>query len=236
MSAVISQAQALSHLVDEVASSVRRGGKPVVVFDLDDTLFSTAQRNLRILREFAASRPGVPSALARVQPQMLRYAIADSARAAGVDEPQLLAELQAFWRARFFANEYLLTDEPLPGAVGYCEELARAGAALVYMTGRDEAMREGTERSLRGRGFPLRGTALVLKPAFDTPDLEFKTRALAALPGHGEVRGAFENEPAHVNLFRDAFPEALMYFVETRHSGKPIEPHPSARRIKDFLR
>jgi hypothetical protein len=230
------QAQALSHLVDDVAALVRRGAKPVVVFDLDDTLFSTAQRNLRILREFASSRPGVPAALAGVRPEMLRYAIADSARAAGVDAPELLAELQAFWRARFFTNEYLLTDEPLPGAVGYCEELARAGATLVYMTGRDEGMREGTERSLRSRGFPLRGTALVLKPSFETPDLEFKTRALAALPSHGEVRGAFENEPAHVNLFRDAFPEALMYFVETRHSGKPVEPHPSARRIKDFLR
>ena len=236
MNAVISQSRALSHLVDDVVSLVRRGGKPVVVFDLDDTLFSTAQRNLRILKEFAASRPGIPPALARVQPHMLRYSITDSARAAGVEAPELLAELQAFWRARFFTNEYLLTDEPIPGAVGYCEELARAGAKLVYMTGRDEAMREGTERSLLGRGFPVRGTALVLKPAFDTPDLEFKTRALAALPSHGEVRGAFENEPAHVNMFQGAFPDALMYFVETRHSGKPIEPHPSARRIKDFLR
>lgn len=236
MNAVTSQAEALSHLVEDVTALVRRGGKPVVVFDLDDTLFSTAQRNLRILREFSASRPGIPSALARVQPHMLRYAIADSARAAGVDEPELLGELQAFWRARFFTNEYLLTDEPLPGAVGYCEELERAGAKLVYMTGRDEAMREGTERSLKGRGFPVRGTTLVLKPAFETPDFEFKTQALAALPSHGVVRGAFENEPAHVNMFQGAFPDALMYFLETRHSGKPVEPHPSARRIKDFLR
>jgi hypothetical protein len=229
------QSEHLAHLVEDVRALVRRDGRPVVVFDLDDTLFSTSQRNLRILREFAA-RPGSPAVLARVETRMLRYSIADSAKEAGVSEPEVLARLQAFWRERFFTNEYLLTDEPLPGAVGYCDELVRAGATLIYMTGRDEAMREGTERSLTGHSFPRAGTELVLKPTFETPDLEFKTKALAELPRHGRVRGAFENEPAHVNMFQAAFPDALMYFLETRHSGKPVVPHASARRIKDFRR
>ena len=238
----VSQAEALERLIAEVAALKARGGAPVVVFDLDDTLFSTSARNLRILREFAGSPETVKAwvkeaaALARLRPDDLRYAIVDSAKAAGVEHPGMLEALRGFWFARFFKNEYLLSDEPLPGAAAYCEDVARAGAALVYMTGRDEAMREGTERSLSRHGFPAQGTSLVLKPAFDTPDLAFKTEALARLPALGAVTGAFENEPAHVNLFREAFPDALMYLLETKHSGRPIAPHPSALRIKDFRR
>ena len=89
------------------------------------------------------------------------------------------------------------------------------------MTGRDENMREGTLASLSERGFPQpdgRRTILILKPRFDTLDLEYKTEALARLKDLGAVAGGFENEPVHVNLFHDAFPQSRMILVETKHS------------------
>jgi hypothetical protein len=229
---------ALGALVDAVKA--RSGKKPLVIFDIDDTLLLTAHRNLRILKEFAGQPsvtkawPKDAAALLGLRPESLKYSIVDSAKAAGVETPELVEELKGFWRMRFFTNAYLAADEPLPGAAPYCSELAQAGARIVYMTGRDETMRAGTEESLARHGFPKH--ELVLKPRFDTPDLEFKTQALARLHKEGSVEGAFENEPAHVNLFQAAFPTALMFFVETKHSGKPIEPHPAAARIKHFLR
>lgn len=231
-----SQAESLDRLVDDVEALERRGVGSVVVFDLDDTLFSTAQRHLRILREYAAHR-GV-EALARVEAAQLRYAIVDTARAAGVEDAELLKDLRGFWFSRFFKNEYLSADQPLPGAADFCRELARRGARLVYLTGRDEAMRAGTERSLREHGFPVEPalSELILKPRFDAPDLEFKSAALSGLAARGHVAGAFENEPLHVNMFRDAFPRALVFLLETKHSGKLVEAHPEARRIKDFRR
>lgn len=231
-----SQTEALDRLAADVEALERRGLPSVVVFDLDDTLFSTAQRHLRILREYARER-GV-AGLASLEARHLRYSIVDTAKANGFSDEPLLKDLRGYWFKRFFANEYLAADEPLPGAADYCRELARRGARVVYMTGRDESMRAGTERALGEHRFPTEPalTQLVLKPRFDTPDLEFKSQALGGLRAHGHVAGAFENEPLHVNMFRDAFPEALVFLLETKHSGKPVEAHASAKRIKDFRR
>lgn len=211
-------AMPLQPLLDDARA--RKGAG--VVFDIDDTILLTANRNLRILREFAREK-GV-----EVRPGRVAYAITDTAREAGLPE-RYHEELKAFWFARFFTNEYLLSDEPVEGAAAFCAELAALGARVIYMTGRDEAMRQGTEASLRRHGFPE--GELVLKPRFDTPDLEFKAQAIAALT---DVAGAFENEPLHINMFHDAFPAAKHYLLETKHSGRPVEPKPAVRRIKDF--
>ena len=229
--AAAAQGPALDDLLAEVAARV-------VVFDLDDTLFSTAQRHRRILREYAAARPEA-AALADLPVESLKYSIVETARAAGFADGGLLKDLRDFWFARFFQNDYLLEDRPLPGAAEYCAAVASGGGSVVYMTGRDEAMRRGTLQALAGRGFPRpdEGAALlILKPTFDAPDLEFKKEAVRLISGLGPVAGAFENEPAHVNLFRDAFPGARLFFVETKHSGKPVAPDPSAHRIRDFRR
>ncbi len=218
----------LEGLLDDVARV--RGARPLVVMDLDDTLLSTDARHLRILREFG---------LEGVGPQALRYSITDTARAGGLQDAAELSRLREFWFSRFFRNEYLLADEPVPGAPAYCRELVARGAELVYLTGRDETMRAGTEESLARHGFPPSGrpgARLILKPRFDTPDLEYKTQSLRLLEASGRVAGVFENEPAHVNLFVAAFPEARSVFVDTKHSGRPIAPHPSVPWIRDFRR
>lgn len=237
------QEAVLGGLLRRAAGLRAEGLTPVVLLDLDDTLLSTARRHLRILREFAASpgtrAGGFREALARLGPRELRYSIADTARAAGVTDEEILKELRGFWFDRFFRNEYLGEDPPVPGAPEYCRELREAGVRLAYLTGRDEAMREGTLSALRRHGFPLPDeleTFLLLKPRFDAPDLEFKQAALRRVAALGEAAGGFENEPAHVNLFQETFPPALMVLVETKHSGKPIEPLPAILRIRDFLR
>lgn len=242
--AVARQSDTLEALLSRV-ESVARDARPIVVFDLDDTLLSTDHRHVRILREFALilnEEPATSEAawrLARLQPGQLRYSIADSARAAGVRDERVLAGLRDFWFARFFKNEYLRSDEPVPGAADYCRHAAERGATVVYMTGRDTSMGEGTLYSLSRHGFPSpdgNDVRLILKPRFDTPDLEFKTQALRELDELGCVTGAFENEPAHINLFHGAFPGAVNVFVDTKHSGKPITPHPALPWIRDFRR
>lgn len=228
-------------LLDEVACAAR-GGAALVIFDLDDTLLSTANRHLRILREFAesiaAGRPEAAAAVRGIRREGLRYSVADTAASAGLGEA-MIRELKAFWSERFFTNPYLLEDDALPGGPSFVAELLRRGGRAVYMTGRDEAMREGTLGSLARHGFPApdgEAARLVLKPKFDTPDLAFKTEAIARLRALGTVAGTFENEPAHVNLFAEHFPAARHFLLETRHSGKPVVPHPAAHRIPDFLK
>ncbi len=237
------QVETLDLLLERVAQARARGGEPIAVFDLDDTLLSTDHRHVRILREFAlainADEPEAAWKLARVEAGQLRYAIADTARAAGVADEPLLAALRDYWFTRFFRNDYLRCDEPIPGAAEFCQEAKGRGAVVVYMTGRDVTMRDGTVHALERHGFPLpdaETTRLILKPRFDTPDLEFKTSALRELEALGEVVGAFENEPSHINLFHGAFPSAVNVFVDTKHSGKPVSPHPALPWIRDFRR
>ena len=215
----------------------------LVVFDLDDTLLSTVHRHRRILMEYSAHPavvrrfPGV-LALRRLPLSCYRYLIADTAREAGLSEPALLEDLKAFWFARFFRNEYLEADEPIPGATGYCREVERRGGTVVYLTGRDEAMRAGTEASLERHGFPVpdgRAVRLVLKPRFEMADHEFKAGALRALAALGPVAGGFENEPGHANLLAATFPAAKMVLVGSRHSGKPVVLDARVPRVPDFL-
>lgn len=235
------QTALLDALLAEVESAARRG-PALVVFDLDDTLFSTADRHLRILAEFAAliesqdaRSAGILRAIAREQ---LRYSVVDTAKAHGLEE-KLGKDLRDFWFARFFKNPYLLEDSIIAGGPEYAAEVVARGGKAVYMTGRDEGMREGTEASLLRHGFPEpdgKGATLVLKPSFETPDYAFKNEALHRLAALGEVAGSFENEPAHVNLFMERFPKGRHFLLETKHSGRPVDLLAGAHRIKDFRR
>lgn len=227
-------------LLDGLLVTVAAADAAIVLFDLDDTLFSTANRHLRILREFAtcveskdAQAAGLLRALTR---ERLRYAIIDTVKDAGLAEA-LAKDLKNFWFARFFTNPYLLEDDIIAGGPDFVAEVVKLGGKAIYITGRDEGMREGTEASLARHAFPEpngRRVHLILKPSFDTPDLAFKTGALRKLVDMGDVVGSFENEPAHANLFVEHFPQARHFLLETKHSGKPIVPHPTVSWIKDF--
>ncbi|MDE2489223.1 MAG: hypothetical protein KGM24_00135 [Elusimicrobia bacterium] len=231
-----------ARLLDAVLADVEAAPGAQVVFDLDDTLFSTARRHLRILREFAelveSADPEAAGLLRAIDRESLRYSVVDTVRGAGLREA-LAKDLREFWFARFFQNRYLLEDDVVSGAPAYCEEVAARGGTVVYMTGRDEGMRAGTEESLARHGFPKPGEAsarLILKPTFDAPDFAFKAEALARVKAAGRVAASFENEPAHVNLFRETFPAARHFLLETKHSGRPVLPHPDVHRIQDFRR
>lgn len=235
----MSQAAVLLAVLTRVEAAKGAGKRPLVVLDLDDTLLATAKRHVRIMAEFAAARPAA-AAVAAVRPEAVAYQIADTARAAGLTDPGLLAELKDFWFKRFFKNEYLCEDDEVPGAAAFCRRVVAAGGVPAYFTGRDETMREGTLKNLARHGFPMPGhdgaglALLVLKPKFETPDLEFKEQGLSYLASLGSIEAGFENEPAHVNLFDDHFPHATHILVDTKHSGKPVVPKPHLPVIKDF--
>lgn len=237
----VTQKALLDGLLDAVEAAAKHG-TAIVVFDLDDTLFSTADRHLRILAEFATmiqeSDARSAGVLRGIERERLRYSIADTAKDHGLEE-KLAKDLRDFWFARFFKNPYLLEDSIIAGGPEYAAEVIARGGKAFYMTGRDEGMREGTEASLLRHRFPEpdgKGATLVLKPRFDTPDFAFKNEALHRLAELGTVVGSFENEPAHVNMFVERFPKGRHFLLETKHSGKPVELHAGVHRIKDFRR
>lgn len=232
----------LSSIANEVAMTKDAGQQPVVIFDLDDTLFDSRYRKLAILHEFASEIatqqkfPQETSILLGLDVDRLHYDIVDTLAAAGVSNAALLEELQAFWSARFFTNEYVTLDQPIFGGVEYVNRLKADGAIIIYLTGRDAPnMGEGTEQALRAAGYPLdEMTRLMLKPSADIDDTVFKQQVFATIASLGKVVSAFDNEPSNVNAFKTFFKDATVVFLDTRHSKKPDRPAEGIVWIKDF--
>jgi hypothetical protein len=218
-----------------------RTGTPAVVFDLDGTLMDNRPRTCRILHECAERLDGrVPEVAAKLRttdPQSLAYLLSDSLDDLGVHDTEIVGEISAYWRERFFADDHLRFDVALAGAVEFTRACYDAGAVLVYLTGRDlPLMGIGSFRSLRDLGFPIGvpGTELVLKPDASMPDEAFK-RLMAPKVGRvGKIVASFDNEPANCNIFLAHYPESISVLVDTQHMPGAPKPVPAVRVIADF--
>ncbi|HEX3344085.1 MAG TPA: HAD family hydrolase [Polyangiaceae bacterium] len=214
---------------------------PVVVFDLDGTLMDNRPRTVAILREFAARHghldPEIARRLEGARPHDLEYLLTDSLERLGAHRTELVAELQTFWRDRFFTDSHLPHDVALPGAVAFARACYDAGAILVYLTGRDlPLMGTGTFASLRDLGFPIGvpATELVLKPDASMPDEAFKRLAAPDLARVGHVIAAFDNEPANCNVMLAHYPDAHVVFVDTQHMPGAPELGAGVHVVRDF--
>jgi hypothetical protein len=97
-------------------------------------------------------------------------------------------------------------------------------------------MRPGTARSLTWAGFPAPdddSVRLMMKPALDEGDDDYKLRTHAKLRPIG-VLAAFDNEPSHINGYREAFPHAICVHLATDHSPRAIRVADGIPSIRDF--
>ena len=235
--------EVLAEVEIQVWESVNAGRTPVLVVDLDDTVFTTRARNMRIVREFAATPevraldPAIGRALRGIKGSQIRYNFDDTLKGLGITDADVLKKGVEFWLARFFSDEYCAQDPAIAGAPEYFRLLASYGAKIVYLTGRDvPRMQKGTLASLKKNGLPLEreGAVLMMKPDKKDDDLKFKKDAFARIATMGEVVGVFENEPANLNAMAEAFPQAAAVFVDTVHSAKPDVPLARAKWIGDY--
>ncbi len=239
--------ESIKHQVHLAAEVARRTGTaaPVVVFDLDGTLFDNRFRTLHILQEWLRQNPtlapSLRAPLSTLHPSDIAYDLPGTFQRVGLsrDLPAVRDALDSasrFWKARFFTNAYQRYDRPLAGAHAFVTALREAGATIVYLTGRDEPnMGDGTRAALRAHGFPLdERTQLILKDRFETPDAEFKARALPTIRQRGPVLATFDNEPANVVVFNTGFKGATNVFVDTDYSDNPVPVTDGLSWVADF--
>lgn len=235
----------LDKVIAQVEAVQATGAKlPIVVFDLDATLYDNRMRTFRILRLWARRPEQAQSAVAKqvlsLKLDQMEYLYTDSLAKVGVTDAASLESIGNFWKARFF-SDWAVHDEPMPGGLAYVHTLREKGAFIVYLTGRStERMLQATADSLHTTGYPigLDRTQLIMKPNKDTDDTEFKQTVMKNLAKMGEVVALFDNEPGNVNVFKTAFPDAQVVFLRTAFNPKNAEIviAPGIPTIIDFRR
>lgn len=237
----MSATTALRTLLDRIEQVAKEGEDPLVVFDLDGTLYDNTHRTLRILLEFAHTHASryreFYDRIRATSARDLKYRVGDTLAAVGFEDPELAAQVTQFWRERFFTDDYCLYDLPLAGAVELVTRVHRAGGVPCYLTGRDAPnMLLGTLKALQRDGFPAGrvDTRLILKPEFELDDNAFKEGVIAHLRKTGRVIGSFDNEPGLCNLFKASFPDAVVGWLDTGHAPGAPALDPRVFAISDF--
>lgn len=212
----------LTAIVESCQNLSQAGEHPVVIFDLDSTLFDNGPRIHQIMLEYAEAHAleDIKSELLAMDNRGLPYGLHHI-----FDRIKLLDNIhreqaKEFWFERFFTDGYQLLDVPNEGAVNFVNLIFQSGGTVLYLSGRDvPGMLVGCSESLRQNGFPvgMAGTSLILKPEFAINDLDFKTSAVAHIDKLGTVVATFDNEPGNCNLFLQAWPNAHHVFLNTNH-------------------
>lgn len=224
--AVLTRAQAL-------------GGRGLMIFDLDSTVFDNRPRQARILREYGVAKNLLPLQACTAAHWSSGWDMVSAMVACGL-APQLAqahhTEAKAYWGARFFTSDYCLEDIPEPGAVDYLRRVLETGTQLVYVTGRHEAMRKGSVDCMARHQMPVPGgkVRLLMKPETTQSDDQYKRDTHAQLRTMGEVVAAFDNEPTHVNDYARTFPDATAVHLATDHSGRPVTLEARVLSVPDF--
>jgi len=231
-----------NQVLEAVRAAYNRQERPMVILDIEGTLFDNRPRNLQILKEYGeqelrAIRPAQAQVLATLTLPQVQYTTGDTLRGIGITEEAVINNAAVFWAQRFYSDDYLKYDVPTAGSINYVRNLYSAGARIVYLTGRD-AQRQllGTVKALRDQGMPIgiQGTELIMRPTMSTQDAIFKQQVTNYLRHYGKVIAAFDSEPANVNIFRRAFPEAICVLFNTLRSPNPPPLMPNIATVSSF--
>lgn len=237
-----------ANILDETLAQIQSVNSPILLLDLDSTLYEVSPRTFQILKEWVDSAESAEFSLVRAAfDQMLLsqvgYSIEDTLTHLGLSPSHqsthaALHLVKRYWADRFFTNEYLKYDRAYKGSSNFVKKAYEAGAEIVYLTGRDApGMKQGTTRNLLRDEFPweLPRTHLLMKPEAHLHDLEFKKSASQFVYQKGNLVASFENEPPNVVALFDLFPHAMHIFVDTVCSSHETEACHGLYRLRSYV-
>ena len=148
-----------------------------------------------------------------------------AARAAG-KTPVVVVDIDDTILRWHKVNGEKVSASPMPGAASYLAALERAGARIVYLTGRPESDRRPTGKVLRALGVPRgrRHRLIMNRFPLDRPVVESKEAARAEILEVGTPVAFFDNDLANVRLFRRQYPGAQVVRVAGHSSSSDPEP------------
>ncbi len=222
----------LANLKSELGKKIEKSEKPVVIFDLDGTVFNVNHRHIAIFESFVNQTemkktfPEFCKKILALGLNDFHYSIEDTLNSIGIDKysehsAHFIKNAVGFWFKHFFTDEFVKTNKPFEKALECVNFFHKNGVHIVYLSGRDVPnMSQGTIQALESNGFPHtgHGISLFLKPAYGIDDLLFKKHSLDLIRSEGEVIATFDNEPANVQLFIDQFPQAIHFHFKSQYA------------------
>jgi len=240
---LISTTALASETLTKIQQVAVKTTNPVVIFDLDDTLFYSSSRSMIIFKELINS-PRFKQRyteqllkIAQIKESKIQYSIKETFLKSGITDENFINDALIFWKSKFFTNDYVKEDTPVEGGREYVLRLRKLGAKIIYLTGRDNTMRSGTIESLRDSGFPIDGvnSILITKEKFNIPDIDYKKSAFRKIEKIGNVVAFFENEPKNSNAMIEYFQDGIAVLLDIKHSPAPVILNPSAIKVKNYL-
>ncbi len=216
--------------------------RPVVVFDLDHTLFDSRPRIWRILQEFALTLPESKKAQRELiqtsKMSDISYLVTETLQRIGIRDPGTIEEGLKYWIQHFAHEGRCVQDGIIPGGPAYVKRLYEAGAYIVYLTARAKDWELlCTVESLEKSGYPigLANTQLIMKPDPNMRAVDYKSEVFKDIDGIGCVVACFENEPKNINAMARRWPEAAHVFLDTDFDPRhPVELLESIHRIASY--
>ena len=126
----MAKAELYQNLMDQVSQKRAAGQSPVVVFDLDATLFDVGPRFWHIFHDYTVQYKddALSEALKTYRKRNLPYLLKDILSEMNLVSEDRLTTLTSYWFDRFFTDHYQHFDEPMPGASSFVR--ARYGGML----------------------------------------------------------------------------------------------------------
>lgn len=220
-----------------------QGLRPLVLFDIDSTLVHVHKRNQAILHDYFKTKESQDRSaegwkkLKDVAFLPQEWGLKETFARAQVEPHHFenSTEIFSHWEEKFFSNEFLHHDVLVQGALEFTQEVEKAGAKIIYLTGRDIGrMLFGTIEYFKQWRLPLHQEAeLRLKPHARLSDEEFKREELLRLKSQFSSAWFFENEPVNLALAEEIWPDLHLVFLNTTHSRRK-EPPAKATRLDSF--
>lgn len=203
------------------------GIRPIVVFDLDNTIFETRARTLAALQAIDAAQ-GTKHFQGLALEDVGKDG-RDAALRAGLS-PEAAEQIQKAWLDWFWQGSHFMEDHVFTKVEALVHEASRAGAEVVYLTGRVDQV--STLAQLRAAGLPDADVDHVMcKPAVGANTGTFKGEWLRAkLEDPGVFLGWFMTEGrrdiASVQAHDARIPCVRLGYIHERegHAVAPTTP------------
>lgn len=158
-------------LVD-IAARVWNGEKVRVVFDIDNTLSDTRARTLKLAHLW--DKANGTHYFDKLKLDAVLHDAEQTAKALGLP-PSVVSAFDAYWQVAFWDPASLKFDKRMVSTLKLAAAAKKAGADVVFLTGRVEANHAGTVRQLRRLGLRwVRDDHVFCKPTLRTYTPKFK--------------------------------------------------------------